>query len=757
MNIKAKLAVSVAFLMVPHIAHAEDAAPSAVDAVVDGGGEAPDIVVTGSRLRNEAAQQTPIAVSVVGETTIRDLHAATTTALTSLVPNLLITPNATADGGAAIFLRGFGVLTGDISAEPGIAQYIDGVYQATNSGSLASLFDVERVEVLRGPQSALLGKNASAGAILIRRIRPNVDAFEGRVGVEYGTYNLAQVQGRVSVPLVQGVLAAQLSGTYRRRDGYIENIFPGGRDGGAEDTHSIRGALNFKPTPDLEIYISADYTGRNPSQTHPRNISPSTANPCVVFGLCTNLANRVRVTNSNFDGKGHTDDYNISANADWTLGGVKLTSITGYRKFKMYNAGDIDSSPVRALEAEQKFDIKHVSQELRLSSVENAGLDFGGRFSWLIGGYYDHNTANMQQVQYVTSAPTAALRTVFQDQRTIRTSHSLFGQADFKITDSLSVSAGGRWARDEIKHLFNLPGLGGFPTSNPGFTYGQKNAFESETFEAGANYKLDSSKMVYFRYSEGFRGGGFVGFPTSLDQAYGVGVRPAPGEVLRSGGFGPERSTGYEVGAKTTFLDGKLLLNLTLFTATYDGLQRTRATPNGAGGFVVLTENIAKARTRGVEFETIIRPTQGLQIRGSAGYLDAKYLNYTVNGVDLRSTPFLFAPKWTLNLTPSYEMKLNGNFIGFDTVRIQGKVDYGSARSVSVTAFTPLLNQPGYGTFDAQVSLLGGDTSRYEINAFVQNITNKNYKIFGAAVGNIVTYAVDNPGRLFGVSASLNF
>lgn len=230
------------------------------------------IVVTGSRLRQESLQDVPIAVTVTNAAQIQDLHSSDIRGLSNLVPNLTISQLPAGTGVSIISLRGFATSSANIEVEPGIAVYIDGVYQTTTLGSLNDFFDLDRVEVLRGPQGTLLGKNASAGAILLTRSRPTGE-FGGMVHFEYGTYNLAQVQGVLNFPIVPGVLAGKIFGSYRYRGDWQRNVVFPGRDSGGEDRQTVRGALLFTPvavdiTPDhLDYFYHGRRVSARPSQT----------------------------------------------------------------------------------------------------------------------------------------------------------------------------------------------------------------------------------------------------------------------------------------------------------------------------------------------------------------------------------------------------------------------------------------------------------------------------------------------------------
>jgi iron complex outermembrane receptor protein len=742
--------VAMTAFSLPVIALAQDTAETNVASgkAPQGDSSNADIVVTGSRLREESVQETPVAVSVVNNQAIQDLHGSDVAQLTAIVPNLQIYPAPANPGVPLIYMRGFGVFGSDVAVEPGVAVYVDGIYQSTLQGALTDLFDLDKIEVLRGPQSTLLGKNASAGAILVTRSRPTGD-YQAKLNFEVGSFNLVQAQALVNLPVVQDVVALKVFASARHKDGYGRNLTTGGRMGG-DESYTLRGALLITPTHDINIYASADFIYSNPKQAANRNITPATGLPCREFGLCTPDTNLVRVSRSNFVDDIVNKSRNYVLNADWTFGGGKLTSITGYHTYNVVNNNDLDASSKVIFEVhDQTFDIKEFSQELRLSSADHGGWDMDGRLAWLIAGYYNHSNA-FQQNPYQTYAPNAAapgtgsISISNQSQRIIRETKAVFGHLDFDVTDTLSLSLGMRQSWDSIRHDFSLR----VPTAGPtGLPYTQSQDFKNTSFEGGAQYKFGASKMLYFRYAQGYRGGGFIGLPGSLAQS--------------GFGFGDETSESYEVGLKSEWFNRALLFNVALYSTNYDDLQRSTITPGPTpNSFVTVTDNIASARTRGFEVESVLKPAPGLSIAANLGYVDPKYLDYVANGVDLSKTPFPFVTDWTASVTPAYEADLGDGLLGFRKMKLQSTISYQSKAFISPNA-DPALVQPGFTTADAQVSLSTDNSNPLRLTFYVKNLTNKAFSTFGtgigAGAGQTVLYIVDAPGREFGVSLTGSF
>jgi iron complex outermembrane recepter protein len=703
----------------------------------DGGDDAasPAIIVTGSRLREEAVQDVPLAASVLNPVQIDALQnkAVDVRALSAVVPNLLIEPVGSSPGTAAISLRGFNTRTSDVAPEPGIAVYVDGIYQVINTGQQIDLYDLDRIEVLRGPQGTLLGKNAGAGAILVTRARPKFD-FSGKVRVEYGNYNLRQAQALVNVPIVPDVLAAKVFASVRKRDGYIKNLEAGFPDQGGQDIATFRGALLFQPTSDIEIYASADYI-RDRSQPMPgRNVSGPDSLGCIVFAVCAPHAGQWAVTNATLTDDIKTDDHNYVLDAKFDLGGVRLQSLTGYRTFEQVNNVDLDSVPELIIQVPGELkELDQFSQEIRLSSKQNGGLDLDGRLAWLIAGYYGKSTSDG------TLPLTAFGSTTTQSQVFKRESWAVFTHIDFDILDSLTLNFGARYSEDRIDHAFSLrqPGTGKIPTP-----YDEKAKFDNTSFEGGVQYRIDPNKMVYFRYAEGYRGGTFVGLPASLDATALVQ---------------PEISTSYEVGLKSDWLDGALRVNLTLFDVKYKNLQRDIVFKGADNTFIQATANAADATTKGVELETIITPSNNLQARINFGYLDAQYNRYisfdptTGAQLDLSGQPLTYAPEFTVSANLDYTVPLEGSF---ESLKFSAGVDQRSDYQTSATA-NPVGAIDGFFLVNGSVTL--AHTSGLSVSVYGQNLFDHRFSYLREDVGGLILHAVDDLGRSYGVAATFRF
>jgi iron complex outermembrane recepter protein len=693
-----------------------------------------EVVVTGARLRKEDVQETPIAVSVMAPEQIEATHALDIQGLSGRVPNLVVSNAVSTPNTPIISMRGFNTISSDPSVEPGIAVYIDGVYQSILTGSLSDLFDLDSVEVLRGPQGTLLGKNSSAGAILLTRSQPTGE-LGGKVQIDYGSFNQTQFNGLLNFPILDHVLAGKVFLNYVHRDNFIDNAAFPDRDLGGIDRGTGRLALLFTPTDEFRLYLTGDYQWDRSNQEGLRNVSGPKTLECTRYGLCAPQADQFDVTDSGFLARPHANDRNITAKAEWRPQPVTVTSITGYRHFNDIDNVDVGDSPQPVLDIFGfQQDLRQESEELRVSSRDGGGLDLDGRLNWLAAFFYDHSNVYSPQGQQALGNPTQ------RAEQVIRNGRAVFTHLDYKVLDPWTVSAGIRESWDSTNHAWAFPIPGSVP---PPLNHDQIGSWKNTSVEAGTQFQIDASKMAFFRFAEGYRGGGFVGLPATLAGALE---------------YQPETSKDYELGVKTDWLDRRVQVNITLFNTKYHNLQESAAVPSAGGTFVQATANAAQATTRGVEWEAIFRPAKGFAINTTVGYLEAwftKYISYSATGqpLDLSNTPFKFAPKWTISVTPSYSTDFP-RLLGFESVKFEGSVNWYSAQNVSAAALSPLGEQPGYGTTDVSINLSGGPRI---LNFYCRNLADRHYIVYETSPSGLNDAVGDGLPRTYGVTLGYRF
>ncbi|WP_340313432.1 TonB-dependent receptor [Rhizorhabdus argentea] len=713
-----------------------------------------DIIVT-ARRREESLQQTPLAVSAVDATMLARAHATDLTNIKALAPNLLLERSAVNPSSLFAYLRGFGTKTSDPAVEPALSVNIDGIYLGSNFAGVINLFDVEAVEVMRGPQGTLFGKNSPAGAINVRTRRPK-NEFGGVIEASYGRFDDFQIRGYIDLPVVNDKLAATVSYALHRSDGYIRNVTQDRWVGGT-DTQSLRLAFRATPSDMIDWYVSAQYDrdrsdssiARSITTTDPEQLRiptaiyntpggvprlgslctrPATASACVSPPAApyTTRNNQTPVENS---GRAYsiTSDLKVEAQV------VDVAFLTGYRRNRQFTPLDVDGTGFTHTHALTWQKDSQFSQEIRVSSAKNGGLDFDGKLNWLLGAfYYQYEYDRKQNFNLAATRQSDGLTK----------SGAIFAHAEFSLTDALILSAGARQTWDSKRHNFVI--IGTFPG---GPSYGERRSWSNLSVDATVEYHFARDQMIYARFAQGYRGGGFLGDPTS---------------PLRLNPYDPETVDSYEIGLKSDFFDNRARLNLTGFISKYDGLQRQLvvADPaNPAVGFTQQTRNIAKATIQGIEFEAQARPISALSLRASLGYLDAKYDSFFANvtgsgadpATDNTALRFPYTSKWTATVGANFEQELG------EAGTLELSADYTWRSRYNLNNLNePFGEQKGYGLLSSTLrwrDALPG----LSIAVYGQNLTNKRYLAFADTSGGIGAIVAEAMPRTWGISAGYKF
>lgn len=623
-------------------------------------------IIVSARKTDERLQDVPIAVTAITEAALNARGVGSVTELQRIAPNLQFTPGQGGNtSGIAPFIRGVGENDFIITTDPAVGTYIDGVYIARTFGASAEMLDVERVEVLRGPQGSLFGKNTIGGAInIISKLPGDQAEFEG--DLRYGSFNNIRVRARVATPLSEG-LSVSLSGMGEWRDGWQK--IPSGRDLGNRNLITGRLALRYESGP-FEAIASVDGLRR---RQHANAHSMIDFVPGFFSGLqsgfiapCCTVPSRIDRTDSSLElNRDEADAVNGSLTLSYDLGGATLKSISAYRWVSALFGRDGDASSTLNYAGDIHDETaRQFSQELQLS------VPLGGRGNLLLGAYYFREKTQDLTRLYVADGLYNIIRTIppFSDpafpggpslatlldfnldfdNRQTTVNYALFGNATFDLTDKFTLELGGRYTH-ETKDFFqaanriysNQPLLFGTPS------YTLDDSWDAFTPRASLSYKFWPNLMAYASWSKGFRSGGFDGRPTSLEEV---------------GSYDPEKLTAYEIGLKSSFSD-LVTINIAAFQNEYRNQQLLISTVSAATGLIVVrTENAGQSRIRGLEVETDIRVTPRLRITGALGLLDAKYLRYVsvIAGVptDVSSRKLKQAPDISANLGIAYTMPM---------------------------------------------------------------------------------------------------
>ena len=777
-------------LSAPVLAQQESEVPPAVDtnSIADdlqpqASGDAGVIVVT-ARRRAESVQDVPIAVSVVDGTTLDATGSFNVNRLQQLVPTLQFYSSNPRN--TALNIRGLGApfgLTND-GIEQGVGIYIDGVYYARVAASTFDFLDVDRIEVLRGPQGTLYGKNTTAGALNITTRRPTFD-FEGRAELSVGDLGYFQAKGTVSGPLVEDRLAGRFVVSATKRDGSLFNVTTGEHVNGL-DNLGLRGQLLWTPTDNLNVTLAGDFNRQDPlccAQLFVR-VAPTQRPLARQYEALANLlgyepASRdpfVRTVDNDTPLQARQTFGGASLTADWDLGALNLTSITAWRRWDWDPSNDRDftSLPITTISANPSSQDQW-TQEFRLASAGDRPVDFVlGLFGFdqhvVSTGIQEQGSAASQWLLGPGTDP--ALLDGLRQETAIdyrNRSAALFGRLTWNITDSLRLQPGARINYDEKNATYDAAVSGGLQTTDPVLIARKNGVLQSQSYVAdfddwnlsydvNLSWDVTPDIMVYATYSHGFKSGGvnLSGIPNRADGT--------PATELAT--VAPETVDHYEAGVKTRLLDGAVTLNAAAFRTDVEDYQATVV--NGAIG--VLRGYLANAdevRTQGIEADVAARPFDGFSLYANAAYTDAKYVSFrdapppleqsggAVQVVDISGQVVPGVSKWSLSYGGEYAWA--GSILGeggewFAALDGNYRSRFSSSPTPSAYMFID-----GYALTNARVGFRGD--ADWGASVFVRNLFDTEYFDFLTAQSGSTGLIVGQPGdpRTIGINDFRNF
>jgi iron complex outermembrane receptor protein len=590
LRITAGIGASLVALAASSAAMAQDQADDATTAEDSAFGT---IVVTATKKASaQDVQSVPLAVTAFGADQLADQHVRALDNLGFSVPNVQLDDVGTAPGFANFSIRGLGINSSIPSIDPTVGVFVDGVYMGISAGILFDTFDLEGVEVLRGPQGLLFGRNVTGGAVVVRTSTPDTSGglkAEGRVALETGLNKIASAV--VSGPLIEDKLAAKIAVFYNDDDGYFTNQFNGNNDFGAAETLILRGALNFTPTDTVQMIARYE-------RGQVRGDGAVVSN----FGLFRRESFGISV-----DEEGTTrNDWNqasLEINIDTAFGNGRITNLTAYRDFSAFVASDIDSSPSFTFHADTLTRQDQWSNELRYAGTF-------GDFEVTTGVFYFNQNIDYIELRKLAGGALRISGGGRQDQDTL----GVFFSTDWRVTDTITLSGGLRYTwEDKAVEVQNLQGdlcdpVGTRTCSNYGFN--DEESWQDPTFRLGAQWEPTPDTLVYGFFARGFRSGGYNfrnGNPAE---------DPGP--------FDAEKQNSWELGVKHDFGD-VLRLNVAAFHNTVFGLQREIILPVLPLGTTQVIRNSADLRLQGFEAEAVLRVGDHLTINGQVGYTDGDY------------------------------------------------------------------------------------------------------------------------------------
>jgi len=663
-------------------APAQEAAANPSGTTADAPG---DIVVT-ARRRAERLQDVPVAVSAFGAQALAQQQVTDITNLSLAAPSVLITTTGGSANAAQIFIRGFGQDALGYNSETPVAVYYDDVYLGRTQGTVLDTLDVERVEILRGPQGTLYGRNATTGAVKFVPRPPSLDSFRAVAEITGGSYNRLDVRGSLTTPVIEDKLGVKLDVVSRRQDGFVRGVdvsgTPNNFRANGVDRQLVRGALAWQINSGVRVDLSADYS-RDRSDPY-----TGTAITCVAGAnsVCQPRYGSPFLTGINFAGQQYYDGWGVTGKFSADLGFSEFKSITAYRGLDALDPidlADIPGSPSPIIYGQRQ---DQFSQELQLAS------SFGGVFDYVAGLYYFNE-------KWRTNTNFLNLRRNIDEQSA--DSYAAFGELYIRPIKSLTVTLGGRVTHESKtinRQIFS-------PLSATTPTVSITPAGYSETVftpKVAVDFKPVRDLLLYFSWSRGFRPGG-----------YG---NTWPGNAIAAAGiFAAEKSESYEFGLKTSLFDDRLTFDFAAYRTNYANLQQGQLT---ATAFVITSSDV---RVQGVEFEATARPFKGLSLFANLGLLDDQVTRSNIPGDNL-SRRLRYAPRASFKIGGEYEVPLGGSSNAFF---VNGNLSHVSSTAQDQANSLGLI-QPGYELVDAQVGVkLASD--RYRIAFGGRNLTDAIY------------------------------
>ncbi len=711
-----------------------------------------EITVT-ARRREESLQDVPIAVSAFSSERLENVGAADITWLQQSTPNLTLQVARGSNSTLIAFIRGIGQQDPLWGFEPGVGLYVDDVYVARPQGAVLDIYDIQRLEVLRGPQGTLYGRNTIGGAIKYVT-RPLGDTAFLDTKVNVGSYDQTDLIASGALP-IGDTFAIGGSVALYRRDGYGENQITHKQHYG-KDVDAFRLSAEWHPTDAISVRLAGDYVDDNSDAKHGHREAPglglSAGEPVLkdVYDMRAGIGSDNEVSTSG-----------LSLIAQWDLSdALTLKSITAYREGWTDTLIDFDTGPQPSLDVPGHYRDHQTTQEFQV-------LYEGERLKGVAGLYYLDATA-ARQVRHDPRHPQPTIATSGQVDTT---SYAAFADVGWDFTDKLSATVGGRYTHDKkegtvYRQYFTglYSPLFGNDAAVPGLVrtdYTNDKSFDKFTPRLSVSYKFTDTLTTYASYSEGFKSGGF-------DMRGDAFLTP---ETVN--GYEPETVESYELGLKGSAFDGRASFNLALFHSDYSDQQITRQQPTIAGGIASYVDNAASSTIQGVELEGAFSLSDALSITYGVGYTDAQFDKYITSvlvanpapppakipvQVDVSDTySFQNTPEWNGNLSVNYTQGLgagHGSVLGTLTASYRD-----SYQMFEVPI--PLLDQnDAYTLLDASLGWTS-ESNKLKVTAIGRNLTDERYKVGGyyfpgALYGNIVN-SFYGPPRTYTLSLSYRF
>lgn len=675
-----------------------------------------DTLVVTAQKREENIQDVPISVTAFGAADLDARNVISFEEVARAVPGLQF-ENDVDIRTSRIRVRGITGGGATAGTDSSVGVYIDEVYLGQAVAANTDIFDLERVEVLRGPQGTLFGRNTLAGVINMTSQRPS-DEFSGFLQGEYGNFNHVRVKGRVSGPIVADRLSASVSGVFFDRDGFLENANLGA-DTNDQHNWGMRLGLYFTPTENIDWIISADYRKVDQrAKTYETLINDFAGSVPGAVGALLNTDPFDRVTFGDFLGRETLEMWGVSARGRMQFGDFDFVSVTGYRSHDYLSDGESDLTPFGVGRNQDGQDVGRFTQEIRLETATDGPLQA------IVGAFYLDQDATNESGILLQEELVATLPLLFGTPPvpvmeltggavgvTETKSYALFGSVSYDVTERLKLSFGARqtwedktlvsFEQTDFESVFGFPLLAS--TGSAPSTTDSYNAF---TPTGTVSFKATEDVLVYATASRGFRSGGFN---DSLGDLSGIA-------------FGPESLWNYEAGWKSTWLDQRLLANLSLFYMEWDDIQLTADDPTTPALFDPRTINAGRAVSKGIELETAAAVTDNFTISANLTVVDAVFKEGTLlDGTPLDKIPG--AADFTMNIAGEYTIPISEDF----DLNLRGEYYRQGDVALNADQSRPEAFQEGYGLLSARVSLVSGNG--WQIAAWGKNLLDEDYNV----------------------------
>jgi iron complex outermembrane receptor protein len=702
----------------------------------------PSVIVSATR-RDASLQSVPVAVSVLDGDALTQANRTSIDTIVQEVPSVTFRQQG-GNKDTTIFVRGIGTISTSPGVEPTVSTVVDGVVYARPGQATLDLLDIEHIEILRGPQGTLFGKNASSGVLNVIGRKPS-EQTSGFIDASWYEGNEKRVRAGVSGTIQPGVVRAAVTALYADYDGNIDNLHAGGGKLNGYDRKGARGRVDITPDKDLDITLIADYLRSNSSPTFTAYKSTSAPFSAAIAPVVAGTGNRQ--VNTDIPSDIRDTNRGLSAQVDWRNGGYTLTSITAVRDWdnQQYtstsaigNAAEVAriSAAYPATRDIGTVEFSQVSQELRLASPKDQFAEY------VVGAFYLHGKDRETYQRIVNNG--TAINSGSADYGVKSDSYSLFGESTLRLAQDWRVIAGARWTKDELSydHVRTSTQAVAFAGVQPGVRSSGSTSEDGYSGRLGLQYDLSRNVNAYATYSRGYKG-----------PAYNVFFNMLSRDTLA---LKPETSDSFELGLKASAFDRRLTANLAIFNTRYDNYQ-ANFYDTVAGAVVTRLINAGDVSTKGVELDLNARPIRELTLTGNLAYTDASIDSFNCPAAaaascNLNGQPLPFSPKWKAFTRANYALNLQSGLI------VDFSADYSYQAKTQFDLFqSPDAIQGAYGVINAGIAL-SSPISGWRIALVGKNLANKSYATNLVTSTGYVTRAVPRDDeRYFGITARKEF